>query len=54
MKAQWLTFGLLLIGKVAVAIVPPAAWDVEQAPANIPTDSRIAPSGEPGAPLLIK
>src|SRR5215510_7876389 len=53
MKAHWWTFGLLLIGESAVAIVPPAAWDVEQAPANIPTDARIAPSGEPGAPLLI-
>ena len=53
MKAHWLAFGLLLMGEAAVAIVPPAAWDVEQAPANIPTDARIAPSGEPGAPLLI-
>ncbi len=53
MKAHLLTVGLLLIGEAAVAIVPPVAWDVEQAPANIPTDSRIAPSSEPGTPLLI-
>jgi len=52
-KAHLLTFGLLLIGEAAVAIVPPAAWDMEQAPANTPTDSRIAPSDEPGTPLLI-
>ena len=48
-----LPVGLLLIPGLAAAIVPPADWDVGQAPANIPADSRIAPEGEPGTPLLI-
>jgi protocatechuate 3,4-dioxygenase beta subunit len=49
-----LTFGFsLLFGGEALAVVPPAAWDVDQAPAKIPADARIAPSGEPGASLVI-
>src|SRR5215470_20421912 len=49
-----LTFGFsLLFGGEALAVVPPAAWDVDQAPAKIPADARVAPSGEAGAPLVI-
>src|SRR5262249_24335875 len=54
MKAHWLTYGLcLLVGGTVFAIVPLSAWDVDQAPARIPTDSRIAPANEPGTPLVI-
>jgi protocatechuate 3,4-dioxygenase, beta subunit len=54
MKAHWLTYWLLLlVGGTVFAIVPPRAWDVDQAPSKIPADSRIAGANEPGVPLLI-
>src|SRR5215472_5226355 len=53
MKPHWLAYGLVFLIREAAAIVPPVTWDVGQAPANIRTDSRIAPKGEPGTPLLI-
>jgi protocatechuate 3,4-dioxygenase beta subunit len=43
----------LLFQTELFAIVPPAAWDVDQAPSNPPAYARIAPPGEPGAPLII-
>lgn len=54
MRVHWLTVGLgLWVGRVALGVAPPAAWDVEQAPASIPAEARIAPEGEPGTPLTI-
>jgi protocatechuate 3,4-dioxygenase beta subunit len=54
MRVHWLTVGFCFsIGRGAFGVVPPAVWDVEQAPASISAEARIAPEGEPGTPLTI-
>ena len=49
MRVHWLTVGsCFCVGSVAFGVVPPAAWDVEQAPASISAEARIAPEGRTG------